>query len=123
MCEKLSSHDVNEIALGTQIESFNNYIVDNVEIILKDFENEDYRPIYDTNIVNSASWQYWHWNVTFGGFWLYDRPTHDIGAMYSVRAIWIAGISWNTSDLIDEDYIDGDPEGDYREDENEFGEI
>ena len=103
LCENLSGHRSDSEDLEPRMFDINNYTNSDVEIFLRNYSNNDFRPKPDNNnIVNAGQLQ--SPSDDFKPF-RRDRLTRDIGAMMSNKPIWKGGITWNKTMESDEDYV------------------
>ena len=78
LCESLSGHRSDIEPFENRIINSNNYTPNNVEDYLTDVNNNDFRPINDSSIVNAGTTTYTNTEFNPSGV---DSLTSDIGAM------------------------------------------
>ena len=102
LCESLSGHRTDAVALESWIINSNNYTPTNVEVVLQDFSSNIFLPQDNVSIVQAGNTSYTNSEFSPTGV---DSLTDDIGAMYYFGNNWEAGITWNDSTLGDSQYV------------------
>ena len=95
LAETLSGHRSDAEAFEPRIINSNNFTPANVEDYLVDANNNDYRPINDSSVVDAGNTTYTNSEFSPTGV---DALTDDIGALQYGEAAWQAGITWDNSD-------------------------
>jgi hypothetical protein len=102
LCETLSGHRTNAEAFESRIINSNNLTPANVEVYLANASNYEFTPQDNVSIVEAGNISYTNSEFAPTGV---DSLTDDIGAMYYFGNNWEAGITWNTSNLSDSQYV------------------
>ena len=102
LCESLSGHRTDAVALESWIINSDNYTPSNVEVFLANASSYEFTPQDNVSIVEAGNTSYTNSEFSPTGD---DLLTDDIGAMYYFGNNWEAGITWNTSNLSDSQYV------------------
>ena len=102
LCESLSGHRTDAVALESWIINSNNFTPTNVEVVLQNFSSNIFLPQDNVSIVEAGNTSYTNSEFSPTGV---DSLTDDIGAMYYFGNNWEAGITWNDSTLGDSQYV------------------
>ena len=111
--ERIYGERSNAVDISDNMYSANNFSPNKLEDYINSFDNKDFRPINDSNIINKADTSESNANTYVEGIYGYnsdvsvkfnpgsgvDKLTSDIGAMNKDDTIWKAGITWNTHSL------------------------
>ncbi len=102
LCETLSGHRTDAVALESRIINSNNLTPANVEVYLSNYSSNVYTPINNVSTVNAGNVTYSNTEFNPTGD---DALTPDIGAMHYFGNFWEAGITWNNTALSDSQYV------------------
>ena len=113
LAERIYGERTNAVDISDNMYVANNFSPTKLEDYINSFDNKDFRPINDSNIINKADTSETNANTYVEGIYGYnsdvsvkfnpgsgvDKLTSDIGAMNKDDTIWKAGITWNTHSL------------------------
>lgn len=113
LAERIYGERSAAVDISTNMYSSNNYSPTNVEDVINSFNNKDFRPLNNVNIIDQADILNATANTYVENLDSYnsdvalkflpglgiDKLTKDIGAMNINDPIWKAGITWNINNL------------------------